>query len=93
MFLVGVSGGAGEFENIPVGVDPDSPIGMVLDQMVATAHRADIRFVGLSALFGMLVVELFPVVHIATPDGLPAGRELAHVEDSGDLVAEFLGGI
>src|SRR6478609_8919741 len=60
--------------------------------MVTTAEGTGIRQVCWAALFGVLVVERFPMIHIAAPDRLPAGRELADVEDGGDLVAEFLGG-
>ena len=56
------------------------------------AERAGILGVGFAAVFGMLVVERFPVIEVAAPDGLSAGRELADVQDGGDVVAEVLGG-
>jgi hypothetical protein len=65
---------------------------MVFDQMVTTAEWTVIRQAGFSAALWVLVVERFQVVVVAAPGGLPAGRELADVEDRGDLVAEFLGG-
>ena len=60
--------------------------------MVATTEGTGISGVGFTAVFGMTVVERFPVIQVAAPHGLPAGRELAHVHHCGDLVAEFLGG-
>jgi len=38
------------------------------------------------------MVERFPVVDVASPDRLPAGRELAYHQERGDLVAQVLPG-
>src|SRR6478752_7490093 len=92
MRVLGGPGGAGEFQHGPVRVDPDPPLGVMLDQVVPSTERPGIFGACLSALVGMPVVELFSVVHVAAPDGLPAGRELAHVAQRGDLVSQFLGG-
>jgi hypothetical protein len=37
-FAVVVSGGAGEFEDGPVRVDPDSPVGMMFDQVMPSTE-------------------------------------------------------
>ena len=42
VFVIVVSGGAGEFEHGAVGVDPDPPVGVVFDQVVPAAERADV---------------------------------------------------
>jgi hypothetical protein len=60
---------------------------VVLDEVMPPAEGPGVLGVGFSAVLGMMVVELFPVVHVAAPHGLPAGRELAHVQDCGDLIA------
>ena len=44
------------------------------------------------AFFGVVVVERVSMIEFASPDGLPAGRESAGVDEGGDLVAEVLGG-
>src|SRR6476620_7352624 len=87
-----VSGGAGEFEHGPVRVEPDPPIGVMLYQMGETTEGSGISGVGFTAAFVMPVFERFPVIQVAAPHGLPAGRELTHSHYCGDLVAEFLGG-
>jgi hypothetical protein len=62
------------------GADPELPVGVVLDQMVAAAEGSGVFFGGSSAMFGVLVVEGFAVVDVAAPDGLSAGRELASAQ-------------
>src|SRR6476659_1319040 len=57
-FGVVVTGGAGEFQHGPGGVDPDPPTAVVLDQVVPSAEGSGVLAAGFPALVGVPVVEL-----------------------------------
>ena len=83
-------GGAGPMQNRPVPVGPASPFGVMLEEMVPAAQWTAVIQAGRPTVRRMPVVERFSMVDIAPPNRLPAGRELAYLEQRGDLVPEFL---